>query len=112
MNVRIYLTDAIVSIVDRSLRLPTETLLKGMQAGMQLELRYEWFDQAPPPNVGGPRHFWYRTIPRPVTRGGARVASPRGFARGLSKRGEAPLRKLFAPLEKYVGHSLKVLDIV
>jgi len=37
MNVRIYLiTDAIVSIVDTRLRLPTETLLKGMKEGMQL----------------------------------------------------------------------------
>jgi len=42
MNVRIYLiTDAIVSIVDTRICLPTETLLKGMQAGMQLELYYE-----------------------------------------------------------------------
>jgi len=41
MNVRIYLiTGAIVSIVDTRLRLPTETLLKGMQAGMPLELYY------------------------------------------------------------------------
>jgi len=32
MNVRIYLiTDAIISIADARLRLPTETLLKGMQ---------------------------------------------------------------------------------
>ena len=38
MIVRIYLiTDAIVSIVDTRLRLQTEILLKGMQAGMQLE---------------------------------------------------------------------------
>ena len=65
MNVRIYLTDAIVSIVDRSLRLPTETLLKGMQAGMQLELRYEWFDQAPPPNVGGLATFGIELYPGP-----------------------------------------------
>jgi len=37
MNDRIYLiTDAIVSIVDTRLRLPTETLLKGMKEGMQL----------------------------------------------------------------------------
>jgi len=37
MNVRIYLiTDAIVSTVDTRLRLPTERLLKGMHAGMQL----------------------------------------------------------------------------
>jgi len=43
MNVRIYLiTNAIVSIVDTRLRLPTETLLKGMQ----LELYYEWLGQA------------------------------------------------------------------
>jgi len=43
MNVRIYLiTDAIVSIKDTRLRLPSETLLKGMQAGMQFELYYEW----------------------------------------------------------------------
>jgi len=42
MNVRIYLiTDAIVSIADTRLRLPTETLLKGMQARIQLELYYE-----------------------------------------------------------------------
>jgi len=35
MNVRIYLiTDAIVSIVHTRIRLPTETLLKEMQAGM------------------------------------------------------------------------------
>jgi len=41
MNVRIYLiTDAIVSIIDMRLRLPTETLLKGVQAGFQLELYY------------------------------------------------------------------------
>jgi len=47
MNVRIYLiTDAIVSIVDTRLRLPTETLLKGMQAGIQLELYYVWLGQA------------------------------------------------------------------
>jgi len=37
MNVRIYLlTDAIVSIVDTRIRLPTETLFKGMQAGCNL----------------------------------------------------------------------------
>ena len=42
----ILITDAIVSIVDTKLRLPTETLLKGMQAGMQLELYYEWLAQA------------------------------------------------------------------
>jgi len=42
INVRIYLiTGAIVSIVDTRLRLPTQTLLKGMQAGMQLELYNE-----------------------------------------------------------------------
>jgi len=47
LNVRIDLTtDAIFSIVDTRLRLPTETLLKGMQAGMQLELYYEWLGQA------------------------------------------------------------------
>ena len=47
MNGKIYLTtDAIVSIVDRRLRLPTETLLKGMQAGAQVELYYEWLGQA------------------------------------------------------------------
>jgi len=47
MNVRIYLiTDAIVSIIDTRIRLPTETLLRGMQAGMQLELYYEWLGQA------------------------------------------------------------------
>jgi len=41
MNVRIYLiTDAVVPIVDTRLRLPTETLLKGMQ----LELYYKWLD--------------------------------------------------------------------
>ena len=34
MNVRIYLiTDAIVSIVDTRLRLPTKTPLKGIQTG-------------------------------------------------------------------------------
>jgi len=27
-------------------------------------------------------------------------------------RGQSPPRKFFAPLEKYVGHNLKVLDIV
>jgi len=37
---------AIVSIVGTRLRLPTETLLKGMQAGMQLELYCEWLGQA------------------------------------------------------------------
>ena len=37
MNVRVYLiTDEIVPIVDTILRLPTEKLLKVMQAGMQL----------------------------------------------------------------------------
>jgi len=47
MNVRIYLiTDAIVSIADTRLRLPTETLLKGMQARIQLELYYEWSGHA------------------------------------------------------------------
>jgi len=47
MTVRIYLiADAIVSIVDTRLRLPTETLLQGMQAGMQFELYYEWLGQA------------------------------------------------------------------
>jgi len=43
MNVRTYLiTDAIVLTVDTRLRLPTETLLKGMQAGIQLYLNYEY----------------------------------------------------------------------
>jgi len=43
MNVRIYLiTYVIFSIVDTSLRLPTETLLKRLQTGMQLELYYKW----------------------------------------------------------------------
>jgi len=47
MNVRVYfITDAIVSIVDTRLRLPTEALLKRMQAEMQLELCYEWLGQA------------------------------------------------------------------
>jgi len=47
MNVSIYLiTDAIVSIVDTRFRLPTEILLKGMQAGMQLEFYYEYLGQA------------------------------------------------------------------
>jgi len=47
MNVRIYLiTDAIFSIVDTRLRLPTKTLLKVMQARMQLELFYEWLGLA------------------------------------------------------------------
>ena len=47
MNIRIYLiTDAIVSIADTRLRLPTETLLKGMQARIQLELYYEWLGHA------------------------------------------------------------------
>jgi len=46
MNIRIYLiTGAIISIADTRLHLPTETLLKGMQAGMQLEY-YEWLGQA------------------------------------------------------------------
>jgi len=46
MNVRIYLiTDAIVFIVDTRLRPPTEILLKGMQAGMQLEFYYEYLGQ-------------------------------------------------------------------
>jgi len=50
MNVRIYLiSDAIVSIVDKRLRLPPEILLRGMQAGMQLEFYYEYLGQA--------RHF-------------------------------------------------------
>ena len=43
MNV---MTDVIVSIVDTRLRLPTEALLKGIQAGMQLEIYYEWLGQA------------------------------------------------------------------
>jgi len=39
MNVRIYfIIDAIVSIVDTRICLPTETFLKERQAGMQLEL--------------------------------------------------------------------------
>jgi len=47
MNVRIYLiTDAIVSIVDTRIRLPIETLLEWMQAGMQLEIYYELLGQA------------------------------------------------------------------
>jgi len=47
MNVRIYLiTDAIVSIADTRRRLQTETLLKGMQAWIQLELYSEWLGQA------------------------------------------------------------------
>jgi len=47
MNVRIHLIiDAIVSIVDTRLRLQTETLLKGKQAGMQLELYCEYLGQA------------------------------------------------------------------
>jgi len=47
MNVTIYITtDAIFSIVDTRLRLATETLLKGMQAGIQLKLSYEWLGQA------------------------------------------------------------------
>jgi len=47
MNVRIYLIPvAIVSIVDTRLHLPTETLLKGIQEGIQLELYYEWLGQA------------------------------------------------------------------
>jgi len=46
MNVRIYLfTDAIISIVDKRFRQPTETLLKGIQTGMQLEIYYEWLGQ-------------------------------------------------------------------
>jgi len=32
-----------------------------MQAGMQLELYGEWLGQAPPRDVGGPRHFCYST---------------------------------------------------
>jgi len=47
MDVRIYLIiDAIVSIVDTRLRLPTETLLKGMYARSQFELYYEWLSLA------------------------------------------------------------------
>jgi len=47
MDVKIYIiSDAIFSIVGTRLRLPTETLLKGMQAGMQLELYCEWLGQA------------------------------------------------------------------
>ena len=43
VNFRICLiTDAIISTVDTRLRLPDETLLKGMQVGMQLEPYYEW----------------------------------------------------------------------
>jgi len=42
----ILITDAIVSIVDTRLRLLTETLMKGMQAGMQLELYYKWLGLA------------------------------------------------------------------
>jgi len=38
-------------------------------------------------------------VDRPVTRGGARRTKP-------------PLENFSPPLEKYVGHSLKVLDIV
>jgi len=46
MNIRRDLiTDAVVSIVDTRLRPPTETLLKGMQVGMQLELYCEWLGQ-------------------------------------------------------------------
>jgi len=42
MNVRIYfITDAIVSIVDKTIRLPTEILLKEMQAEMRLQLYYK-----------------------------------------------------------------------
>jgi len=41
----ILITDAIISIVDTRFRLPTEILLKGIQAGMQLELYYEWLGQ-------------------------------------------------------------------
>jgi len=40
------ITDAIVSIGDTRLHLPTEILLKAMQAGMQLEFYYEYLDQA------------------------------------------------------------------
>jgi len=36
------ITDAIVSIIEKRLRLPTETLLKEMQ----LEHYYEWLSQA------------------------------------------------------------------
>jgi len=58
----IYLiTDAIVSIEDTRLRLPTEIFLKAMQAVMQFELYCEWLGQAPPPDVGGPRHFCFWT---------------------------------------------------
>jgi len=43
VNVRIYfITDAIVSLVDTRIRLPTETLLKEMQ----LELYYQRLGQA------------------------------------------------------------------
>jgi len=42
MNVKIHLiTDAIAPIVDTRLRLSTEIFLKGMQAGLQLELYYK-----------------------------------------------------------------------
>jgi len=47
MNVGIYLiTDVIVSSVDRRFPLPNETLLKGKQAQMQLELYYKWLGKA------------------------------------------------------------------
>ena len=40
------IADAIISIVDTKLCLPTATLLKWMQAEIQLELHYEWLGKA------------------------------------------------------------------
>ena len=46
MNIRIYLiNDAIVSIVDTRLRLPTEIFLRGMQQEYNFNY-YEWLGQA------------------------------------------------------------------
>jgi len=57
MNVRIYLiNDAIVSIVDTRLRLPTEILLKGMQQECSFN-SITIVGPNSPPDVGGPRHF-------------------------------------------------------
>jgi len=42
---------------------------------------------------------------------GGIVPCPRPVTRGASE-GEAPAEKYFAPLEKCVGHNLKLLDVV
>jgi len=54
MNVRIYLiTDAIVSIVDTRLRLPTKTPLKGIQTGNAIWTLLRMVGPRSPPHVGG-----------------------------------------------------------